>query len=265
MIQLLADLSRLTFDDNDEDPTVIFEKANFNLMLKLFNLFLTVLTDRSSRSAIELQFLVFRLLFTVADQPTVRSLFAHPHASQVSGHSSSLLQVTQFEEHLVTLFLLSRLFQISDQSHLLRVCFSLQLSSLLSKNTSVHTILHQWSSGVDIWQKNTHFSSKINKKDLCQSTNDQFFGTSCEYFPTDNTNLFRVTVGEQSKMRSAHPDLIELCTDVLCYMTLFWDSGLLCLDWRDICEEYRCVNWMCIVNRPDLEIVEREKNECLMQ
>ena len=65
------------------------------------------------------------------------------------------------------------------------------------------------------------------ERDLCQSTKDQFFVKSC--------------------------------------LTLIWDSGLLCLDWRDICEEYGYVNRMCIVNRPDLETVEREKNECLSE
>ena len=73
-------------------------------------------------------------------------------------------------------------------------------------------------------------------------------------------------------MRQANEEKLHINGDIVCYQTLECHSGMLCLDWRDICdgiqqclegkdedncdllemnrcdeeEEYRCTNGMCI-------------------
>ncbi|CAF1429744.1 unnamed protein product [Rotaria magnacalcarata] len=72
-------------------------------------------------------------------------------------------------------------------------------------------------------------------------------------------------------MKNEHPWKVQLYGDILCYLTLECDYGILCLDWRDVCDgiqqcmfgvdeencdrlefneceqyEYRCSNGMCV-------------------
>ncbi|UJR19040.1 hypothetical protein I4U23_022171 [Adineta vaga] len=89
---------------------------------------------------------------------------------------------------------------------------------------------------------------------------DKFVGTT-----------FQETIDWEMKMRIKTPWEMQTYGDIVCYITLACDSGLLCLDWRDICDglqqcmfgldeencdklefnecendEYRCLNGMCI-------------------
>ncbi|CAF1121422.1 unnamed protein product [Rotaria sordida] len=116
-------------------------------------------------------------------------------------------------------------------------------------------------------------SSKFDNDDnryLCECNHSQSFGKNCEYFLPAGTT-FDETIHWEIKMKLAFPWRIQMYGDILCYITLICDYGLLCLDWRDICDgkqqcmsgydeencdklefnecdddEYRCMNGMCI-------------------
>jgi hypothetical protein len=150
-------------------------------------------------------------------------------------------------------------------------------SSLLSNNITVSIVLHQWKSSIEkVEQYSRYIAQQIksvddDNKHLCQCHHPQSFGKNCEYFlPIDN-NTFEATLNWEIQMRFLNREEMEKHGDVICYTTLNCNSGLLCLDWRDICDgiqqcmlgydeencdrlefnecennEYRCMNGMCI-------------------
>jgi hypothetical protein len=151
-------------------------------------------------------------------------------------------------------------------------------SVLEQHNISVSTILHEWKSSVEMAEEYAFYlrrkRQKIfvngDEKFLCQCNHAQSFGKYCEYQLGMGT-IFGKTLDWQLKMRTAHSWQMQLFGDIVCYRTLECDSGLLCLDWRDICDgvqhcmfgydeencdklefnecednEYRCINGMCI-------------------
>ncbi|CAF1168785.1 unnamed protein product [Adineta steineri] len=148
----------------------------------------------------------------------------------------------------------------------------------MQNNISVSTILHKWKSSIE---KAEAYSRYINQRQsnetirsddgyLCECNNPQSFGKNCEYLlPTGTT--FLETLLWEIEMRAKNRWNMQIYSDIVCYTTLVCDSGLLCLDWRDICnglqqcmsgydeencdklefnecedDEYRCVNGMCI-------------------
>lgn len=145
---------------------------------------------------------------------------------------------------------------------------------VLSANINVSTILHQWKSSIEKVDQYSYYKKSSTKFDgyLCECTNVQSFGKNCEYLlPFGET--FDETISWQMTMRNANPSEVQRHGDVICYKTLECDYGLLCLDWRDICDgvqqcmfgldeencdrmelneceddEYRCMNGMCIPN-----------------
>ncbi|CAF3019750.1 unnamed protein product [Rotaria sp. Silwood2] len=109
-----------------------------------------------------------------------------------------------------------------------------------------------------------------DSKYLCECNHSQSFGKNCEYFLPAGTT-FDATIQWEMRMKLDFPWRIQMYGDILCYTTLICDYGLLCLDWRDICDgkqqcmsgydeencdklefnecdddEYRCMNGMCI-------------------
>jgi hypothetical protein len=147
---------------------------------------------------------------------------------------------------------------------------------LRSNNISVNTVLHKWKSSIEMvesysrylkhperWQTN-------NGSYICHCKNPGTFGKHCEYkLPKYNT--FEQTINVELEDRQNFPDSMHLYGDILCYTTVQCNSGLLCLDWRNICDgiqqcmygydeencdklefnecednEYRCMNGMCI-------------------
>ena len=151
-------------------------------------------------------------------------------------------------------------------------------SSLKSKNTNVTIILHEWKSSVEkveeymrykkVKQQNVLFGG--NESYLCECAHPQSFGKHCEYLLPVGTTL-NDTLNWQLEMRRKDPWQMQIHGDIVCYRTLNCNSGLLCLDWRDICDgvqqcmfghdedncdllefneceddEYRCANGMCI-------------------
>ena len=144
--------------------------------------------------------------------------------------------------------------------------------SIRSTNISVHTVLHQWRSTLDKAEEYAKYlrqpmDSNDTEKSLCECLDPQSFGKNCEYrLPVGSS--FTDLVMEKFSEKSSK---LMYVGDIVCYTTLTCDSGLLCLDWRDICDgiqqcmygydeencdklefnecdddEYRCMNGMCI-------------------
>ncbi|CAF1470016.1 unnamed protein product [Adineta ricciae] len=116
----------------------------------------------------------------------------------------------------------------------------------------------------------TSLLDNSNNNYICECTNLQSFGRHCEYLLPMGTT-FEATLRWELEARRKNENDMQIYGDILCYKTLTCDSGLLCLDWRDICDgvqqcmfgydeencdklefnecendEYRCMNGMCI-------------------
>ena len=144
--------------------------------------------------------------------------------------------------------------------------------ALRENGTSVHTVLHVWRSSLEkADQYARYLRQQIDAKEsvtqLCQCVNPQSFGMNCEYLLPLGTSLTDVI---KAKFSITSGKLMYV-GEIVCYTTLKCDFGLLCLDWRDICDglqqcmsgldeencdklefnecednEYRCMNGMCI-------------------
>jgi hypothetical protein len=151
-------------------------------------------------------------------------------------------------------------------------------TSLILNNISVSTVLHEWNSSIEkaeeysLYKKQRQSNEIISgdEKYLCECKNHQSFGKHCEYLlPMGST--FNEAIIWEIKMRRKNIWDMQMYSDIVCYTTLICDYGLLCLDWRDICDgvqhcmfgydeencdklefneceddEYRCLNGMCI-------------------
>ncbi|CAF4500811.1 unnamed protein product, partial [Rotaria sp. Silwood2] len=145
-------------------------------------------------------------------------------------------------------------------------------SSLQSNNISVNKILHEWKSSIEKVDEYSRYIKHPHEVDgfLCECTNLQSFGKSCEYrLPIGTT--FEKTIDWEVSMKEANEWQVQMHGNIICYTTLECNYGLLCLDWREICngfqqcmfgldeencdfiefnecedDEYRCINGMCI-------------------
>ena len=146
--------------------------------------------------------------------------------------------------------------------------------SLSMNDVDVSTILHEWKSGVDKAEEYSYYRTELlnsidGEKYLCQCNSSRSFGQHCEYLlPTKTGKTFADAATEKLIDNSV---TLMHGGDIVCYKTLECDYGLLCLDWRDICngiqncmfgydeencdkiefnecedDEYRCMNGMCI-------------------
>ena len=141
-------------------------------------------------------------------------------------------------------------------------------ASLLEINVSANIVLHTWKSSIEKAEEYARYVRGSNY--LCECHHPKSFGKYCEYLLPMGTT-FEETVNWQVDMRKEDKSKMDLYGDIVCYTTLLCDSGLLCLDWREICDgiqqcmfgydeencdklefnecdvnEYRCVNGMCI-------------------
>ena len=105
---------------------------------------------------------------------------------------------------------------------------------------------------------------------MCQCYVSESFGKYCEYSLLHG-ETFAKSAEWQLKMRKDYLWSWHNYSDIVCYHGLSCDSGMLCLDWRDICDgvqqcmagldedncdllefneceddEYRCMNGMCV-------------------
>jgi hypothetical protein len=124
-----------------------------------------------------------------------------------------------------------------------------------------------------------YLDGQANSSYLCEC-NKKFFGKHCEYelINGDRVATFTESQKWQNQQKENNRLEVQASKKTLCYTTLTCDSGLLCLDWRDICDgrqqcmhgsdeeacdllefnecekdEYRCSNGMCI---PDVYLLD---------
>ena len=144
---------------------------------------------------------------------------------------------------------------------------------LRRQNRTPYDILHNFQSSIEKAEEYTlYLSGYANSSVLCECST-RSFGKNCEYQIISET--WHVTFPESRKWQNEQKERNRLKMQVhqktLCYTTLKCDYGLLCLDWRDICDgrqqcmngvdeeacdllefneceddEYRCSNGMCI-------------------
>ena len=154
---------------------------------------------------------------------------------------------------------------------------------LFARNIVPSDIL-KWSVSVEKVDDYAHFYYKnslltTENEFLCNCTEHGTFGKHCEYQLLFNTRSFSESIRKQFEMKI---DIVEnqRWAAIVCYETLSCDFGLLCLDWRNICDgeqqcidgldeescdklefneceddEYRCSNGMCI---PELYFLDGE-------
>ena len=147
-----------------------------------------------------------------------------------------------------------------------------RFSHLQSNKISISTVLHRWKSSleqVEAFERFAHHHSE-HDQELCQCEGEGVFGKYCEYQLPAGTTL-KQTMEWQVTMRKVHEWQVQMHGNITCYEGIACDSGLLCLDWREICDgtqncmygldedncdilemnecgtdEYRCSNGMCI-------------------
>ena len=149
------------------------------------------------------------------------------------------------------------------------------MGELRSTMVNVSTVLHEWKSSIESAERYSRYrrDSLHSVEYLCQCRRERSFGKSCEYLlPAGQT--MDETLDWQLDMKTKYPREVQKHGKIVCYQTLDCDSGLLCLDWREICDgiqqctsgvdesncdllelnvcdddEYRCMNGLCIPDR----------------
>jgi hypothetical protein len=141
-------------------------------------------------------------------------------------------------------------------------------NNLHEKNISSTEIL-QWSSSIeraDDYASIFYHSQDnvtINLGDyLCNCTQPGTFGKYCQYVLLGATKSFDDVIIAQFAQKKADPWGAQEYGSILCYTTLSCFSGLLCLDWRNICDgEQQCLDGEDEENCDKLEFNECEDNE----
>ncbi|CAF2101477.1 unnamed protein product [Rotaria magnacalcarata] len=148
-----------------------------------------------------------------------------------------------------------------------------QFSSLRNARVNISTILHSWKSSLEQVERYSRYLNDLDQTDgyLCECIHMQSFGKHCEYqLPFETT--FEATIQSQFNMKLIYSHGLQNYGSIVCYKTLRCKSGVLCIDWREICDgiqqceygydewncdllemnrcdegnEYRCMNGMCI-------------------
>jgi hypothetical protein len=96
----------------------------------------------------------------------------------------------------------------------------------------------------------------------CSVLSEGIFGKFCLFKLMYNAATIFDALQEQFSYRAAEWPLHQLLGDVLCYLTLSCDSGLLCLEWQNICDRSQnCMDGWDEVNCDMLEFNECNENE----
>jgi hypothetical protein len=128
----------------------------------------------------------------------------------------------------------------------------------------------QWSSSVEkadeyaaIYYSNySSLESVDQQRFLCRCMHAGVFGKHCEYQSTHESDSFEISHNLQVINRYALLVYHQIFGDILCYTTLSCNWGLLCLDWRDICDgEQQCKDGWDEENCDKLEFNECEEDE----
>ena len=148
--------------------------------------------------------------------------------------------------------------------------------SMKSNNITASMVVYTWRSTLEMADRYARYlrdSTQFeNTSDLylCQCHHQRSFGKTCEYLLPIGAR-FSETANWQTTLRKSNLWSMQVHGDILCYKTLECNCGLLCLDWRNICDgfqqcmfgtdeencdllqfnecepdEYRCMNGMCI-------------------
>ncbi|CAF1107903.1 unnamed protein product [Rotaria sordida] len=113
------------------------------------------------------------------------------------------------------------------------------MSHMRTDQVNISTVLHTWRSGLEQVEKYSRYlrDPPHHHSDgyLCQCTHPQAFGKNCEYqLPIGTT--FDETLRWQFEKKPPTPWDVQRYGNITCYETLKCDFGLLCLDWREICD-----------------------------
>jgi hypothetical protein len=139
---------------------------------------------------------------------------------------------------------------------------------LIIQNVLPSDIL-DWNSSIemlDLYAQFFYNRSSIEDVDglyLCKCVKQGTFGKNCEYQLTHNAELFSNTIEAQfEQKRNGDSWNTQRYGNILCYTTLACDSGLMCLDWRDISDgTQQCAGGFDEENSDKLEFNECEDNE----
>jgi hypothetical protein len=140
---------------------------------------------------------------------------------------------------------------------------------LLKENVQSFKVL-EWSSSVEMaddyaafyYNNYSEIESNETQKFLCRCTDLSTFGKYCEYQLTHEANSFEASQRSQVSIREKSFYYHQQFGAIVCYTTLSCNSGLLCLDWRDICDiEQQCKDGWDEENCDKLEFNECEEDE----
>jgi hypothetical protein len=145
-----------------------------------------------------------------------------------------------------------------------------------SKQNISPTEVLSWSSSIERADDyaNFYYNNQLNSDDefLCKCIRPGTFGPRCEFEFFHEAITFEDAIESQFAQKKEDPWGMQEHGHIICYEAVFeCDYGLLCLDWRNICDgeqqcmdgtdeencdllefnecednEYRCINGMCI-------------------
>ena len=124
-----------------------------------------------------------------------------------------------------------------------------------------------WSSGVERADDYAAYvydgRSDLAMTSLCECLSAGTFGARCEFKLLDRSQTFDNAVESQFNDKRNDFAAMQRYGDILCYRPLFLcDSGLLCLDWRDVCDgQQQCMDGLDEENCDFIEFNECEENE----
>lgn len=104
-------------------------------------------------------------------------------------------------------------------------------TSLIINNISISTVLHQWRSSIEKAEEYSRYikQRQFNETYLCECIHPQIFGKHSEYLLPMGTT-FDETINWEVEMRKNNRWDTQRYSDIVCYITLICDYGLLCLD-----------------------------------
>jgi len=170
--------------------------------------------------------------------------------SSVKGEiKQNILGVKYCRQLLQTTFLEHNLFSLNSTCYHDGVLVS--FSQLKSQNVSATDVL-KFSSGIERVNKYAIYLSNVTANDddddfLCKCTRSGTFGKFCEYEFYYDSVSFDEAITKQFESGRESADGSQFHNNRPCYTTLDCNSGLLCLDWRNICDG-KCNNIYEIIN-----------------
>ena len=136
---------------------------------------------------------------------------------------------------------------------------------LIDANIKPNEVL-RWSSGVESADNYAAVyydrSKTCDDCFVCKCTVSGTFGTFCQYQLILHAESFKQAIDAQFEQKFQFPVGIQEEGSIVCYTTLECNYGLLCLDWRDICDgQQQCMYGLDEENCDKLEFNECEQDE----